>query len=514
MKKLLLLIVFFPTLITFSQENSINVSLKKSAIFKEKKESVIMSVSKDSNNNLYIVRKLERKKGYLFELYNQDFNLIKSHEHKLEKRHDIAGGYLKGNKVGYIEYYKNKKEKKIEAFLYESSVKGLVFTKKRIFEVSTEGFPNFFDRLFSSSKIDNNFEGNLTFSKSGEYNVFNIDSYNKEKENHKILVFDKDFNKLWEKDFKTSHKDKNFNLQNIKISDNAEVFILGKVSDKKKRKKEGGKYHYELFKISESETKTTSLSVDEHFAATLELNFTNQDKISCIGFYSDKNDNRFKGVSAFIINPKDLSIISKKFSPFTEQFLTDKYGKKKDKELRNIEFKNIEYTEDGNMIITAEEFFIRTHYVHSQYGGYTTTSYNFDDIIVLKIDKQGKLLWARNINKAQTASYFSDPLMSYGTAQYKNNGYLILNAHKKIGELSGGRIKFRESFLWKATKNNTNLYIGKFDTNGDFTYKVLLKNKDEDTVFNCRYVEQISENELVLFGQRKRKKQFLKITIN
>ena len=516
MKTKLVLLLLLSSFFTNAQENLIDVTLKKSDVFKEKKDSYVKSILKDKNNNLYVVRQLEKNKAFLFELYNTDFKLLKSFEHKLEKRHNIAGGYLQGNNIGFIEYYRNKKEKKIEAFLYEATTESFSFKKRKIFEIASKGFPNFFDHLFSSSKIDKNFEGNLTFSKSGEYNVFNIDSYDKKKESHKILVFDKDFNKLWEKDFQLPYKDKNFNLENIEISDNAEVFVLGKVIDKKrrKRKEKGGKYYYELFKLTKEKSNSTKLSVDEHFIATLELNFTQEDNLSCIGFYSDKNDYRFKGVCSFFINADNLTLNHKNFSPFTEQFMIDKYGKKKEKELRNIEFKNIEYTADGNMIISAEEFFIATHYVHTQFGGYTTVSYNFDDIIVLKINKQGKLLWARNINKAQTSGYFSNPLMSYGTTQYKNNGYLILNAHKNMGELSGGRIKFRESFLWKATKNNTNLYLGKFDTNGNFIYKILLKNKDEDTVFNCRFVEQVSENEIILFGQRKKKKQFLKITIN
>lgn len=514
MKKALILFTFL--FVNFLQaQESIDVSLFKSEVFKEKKDTYLNTIFKDDGNNLYIIRSLENDKKMLIDVYTKDFKKLQSFEHKLKRRHRIAGAFLENNLLGFVEYFRNKKEDKIEAFLYTSDKDKLNFSKKKIFEVSTDSYPNFFDTLFSSSKIDKNFRGNMSVSKSANYYVFNIDSSDKKTEKHTILVFDRDFNKIWEKDIELPYDDRKFKLQDVIVSDNGEVYLLGKVYPKKKRKKKkGGKYNYELFKITQDNSVSKKFEVEDHFVASLELNFNTEDNISLIGFYSNRNEHRFKGVCAFIANPNDLSVISKEFSPFTEQFLTDKYGKKKDKELRNIVFKNISYTNNGDMIITAEEYFVTQVYTHNQFGGFSRTYYNFDDIIILKLDKKGKLIWARNINKAQTSGYFSNPLMSYGSVQYNNNEYLLLNAHKKMGELSGGRIKFRESFLWKATKRNTNLYIVKVDENGDFTYKTLLKNKDEKTPFNCRFVEQISENELILFGERRRKKQFLKITLN
>ena len=496
-----------------SQNDSINVTLEKSEVFKEKKSSVLKTIYKDEQHNLYTVRLLESGKSLLIDVFDKELQKQNSYEHNVAKRHEIAGGFLNNNTLGYIEYFNNKKEKKTEAFLYTSSKDKFDFSKKKIFEVSSDRYPSFFKTLFSSSKIDSDFKGNMSFSKSGKYTVFNIDSSDKKNEHHSIIVFDENYNKLWEKEFELPYDDVNFHLQDVKVSDNGEVFVLGKVFQKKNKKK-GGNYHYELFKIEKGKVNSKQILVKDHFIATLELDFMKDDTLSCIGFYSNKNENRFKGVCSFIFKSEDVSIKNSVFSPFTEQFLIDKYGKSKDKELRNIKFKNVSYPKEGGMIITAEEFFITTTYMHTQYGGYTKISYNFDDIIILKLNNQGELVWARNINKSQTAGYFSDPLMSFGTAQYNNYEYLILNAHKKMGELSGGRIKFRESFLWKATKKNTNLYIAKFNSEGDFVYKTLLSNKDEAAPFNCRFIEQVSENELILYGQRRSKKQFLKITLN
>lgn len=514
MKKSFLLCFFIVfTLKLSSQEDLMNITIEKSEVFKERKTSILNAVYKDELSNLYTIRTLDFGKSLLIDVFDSKFNKINSFEHKIERKHRVSGGFFKEEMFGFVEYYKNNRENKIEAFLYTSPKDNIKFSKKKFFEVTLDRYPSFLESVFSASKIDKNFRGNMSFSKSGNYNVFNIDSSDKKNEHHSIKVFDDNFNKLWEKEFELSYKDKRFKLQEVKVSDNGEVFVLGKVYPKKKKGK-GKNYHYELFKIVENNVSSIKISIEDHFVATLELELTQENKLSCIGFYSDINENKFKGVCSFILNTKNNNIENSTFSPFTEQFLKDKYGESKDRELRNVKFKDVSYPEDGGMIITAEEFFLRATYVHNQFGGYRSISYNFDDIIVIKLDRGGKLVWARNINKAQTSNYFSDPLMSFGTAEYNNDKYLILNAHKKMGELSGGRIKFRESFLWKTTKNNTNLYIAKLDSNGNIVYKSLLSNKEEETPFNCRFIEQVSDNELILYGQRKNKKQFLKITIN
>ncbi|WP_348723291.1 hypothetical protein [Tenacibaculum sp. 190524A05c] len=511
MKKIILLVYsVFLSFHLYAQEGVIDVSITKSDVFKERKESYINTIIKDKSGKLYVVRSLESGKSLLLNVFDENFKLLQSYEHKLKRRHRVTGTFLDGEHFGFIEYFRNKKEKKVEANLYLSSKEKLEFTKMKIFEIDSDSYPSFFKSLFSSSRIDDNFRGNFSSSDSNSHFVFNIDSDSKKNESHKILVFNNQFEKLWDKEFELPYQDKRFDLQDVIVSDDGIVYVLGKVFPKNG----GGNYHYELFKLTKDNTTSVKLEIGDHFLASLELFITPEDRLNCIGFYSEVSDFRFKGVCSFFVNSTTLEKEGVNYSPFTEQFMIDKYGKSKDRELGNIHFKNISYSDDGGTIVTAEEFFITTSFVQNQYGGFQRTFYNFDDIITLKLDIDGKLLWARNINKAQTSENYSDPLMSFGTAQYMNNEYLILNAHKKMGELSGGRIKFRESFLWKASKRNTNLYLVKLKPDGEYTYSTLLKNKDEVTVFNCRYAEQVSDNELILYGQRRRKSQFLKITIN
>jgi hypothetical protein len=162
-------------------------------------------------------------------------------------------------------------------------------------------------------------------------------------------------NKNIEHNFKRDIKDKKFVYENIDVSkDGKNLYLLGKVfTEEKKKKKEGGKYQYELTRISNEGQATQVFDTDEHFSGSLKT-IVFQDKLTCIGFYSDRKDYRFKGISYFELDPITLAIRKSKYNPFTEQFIIDKYGKNKDKELKNLSFRGILITQQNEIVFNAE----------------------------------------------------------------------------------------------------------------------------------------------------------------
>lgn len=522
MKRLTLLLVLIISFNSLAQKKQIEVKVTRSAIFKERSKWHFKSILETKDNSFFTIRTqltglLSAKPVYLFNKFDHEYNKISSYKYKPKKNHSLAAAAVTEKSFYFIEYKRDKKRKKIIAFMNVSSLDEFNFEKKEIFSLDVEKFPGFLDSFFSGTKMDTNLDGNLSFSEDGNYLVFNIDSYSKKHEQHSIIVLDKNLNELWRKDFKLEIEDNRFELEGIKVSNSGDVFVLGKAypKGKAKTKKDKRDYHYQLIKINATNTNSLDLSVEDHFVGSLNLTFTNTNKIGCLGFYSDRSDFRYKGISSFFIDPNDFSIESKNFSPFTNQFLADKYGKVKNKELRNVVLRDVYYSDNGEVTFTAEEFYIKVVYASfGLYGaGVRRSVYNFDDIMVIKTDNLGKLKWARNINKRQSSGIFSDPLLSFASI-INNSGdvFLFLNAHKNMGEMSGNRLKFRQGWLSGVTKKNSHMYVVKFDNKGDWNFKTIQENKNASTIINSRFMQVLDESKLVFYGSHKNNKQFITLT--
>lgn len=521
MKKIVLLLAFLLGVNVLAQENQIDVKIERSKVFKDKGKWDIETILESKDKSVFTIRTqltglFSPKPIYLFNKFDKNYNKILSYKHKPKKNHSLASAAVTEESFYFVEYKKDKKNKKIIAYINVSPLDKFKFEKKEIFSLDVAKFPGFFSSLFSGARMDTNLHGNLSFSENGNYKVFNIDSYSKKKEQHSLIVLDRHLNELWRKDIKLDIEDDRFELESIKVSNTGDVFVLGKArpAGKVKTKKDKRNYHYQLLKINENETKTVDLSVEDHFVGSLNLTFTNNNKIGCLGFYSDRNDYRYKGISSFFINPDNLKIESKNFSPFTDQFLVDKYGKVKKKELSNVVLRDVYYSDNGDITFTAEEFYITVYTTFGANGVSTTrTIFNFDDIMVIKTDNLGTLKWARNINKRQSSGNYSDSLLSFSSIINDNgNVFLFLNAHKNMGEMSGNRIKFRQGWLSGVTKKNSNMYVVKFDDKGEWKFQTIQKNKKATTIINSRFMQILDQNKLVFYGSHKNNKQFITLT--
>ena len=284
------------------------------------------------------------------------------------------------------------------------------------------------------SQYDGNHSGKVVMSKNDNYFVINFDINNKDKETHKIFVYNNNFEKVFEQRIEKNIKDKYFDCNSIDIDDeNGTVYFLGKsFENKSRRTKKKGKanYHFELFKVDAKGLKNISFKHADKFISSLELVKTNN-RLACVGFYGKKDESKINGACLFNLNPESLKMETTKFNPFTETFLTDKYGnskrkkkKSKKKGLKNIDFKSVFVLDNGDININAEEYSITTHSQMTSGGGMRTyTVYHFDDIISLKMNKDGDLLWARNINKRQVGLANS----SYTSIPVGDDSYFFIN---------------------------------------------------------------------------------------
>ena len=492
-------------------------SIKKSEVFKDEyKHSFITLVEDDGNDGVFIVRSyggglFSSGAGYYFEHYDSNLKLIKEYEYEMkrsetEKQGSILGVIMNEDQVSLIDLVYNSKDKAYVCSALTSSITDFNFVKKELFRISATDVKKV--HWFGANQLDGDYGTNFMVNEDKTAFAITIDIKDKDTETHKVFLFDNKLNKRIDHDFKRDIKDKKFKYENIDVSkDGNNLYLLGKVfTDEKKKKKEGGKYQYELTRISNEGQATQVFDTEEHFSGSLKT-IVFEDKLTCIGFYSDKKDYRYKGISYFELDPITLAIRKSKYNPFTEQFIIDKYGKSKDKELKNLSFRGILITQENEIVFNAEEYYVTTHYhANPNGGGSYTYVYHYDDIVSAKMAKDGSIVWARNINKRQSTGG-DDSYISYTSTVKGKDTYFFINTGEKVKKLSNDRIQFGQT----STKRS-NLNIIKINPDGNFDYQEILDDKENEVPFMVSD-GALSRNSVYFIGRKGKKKQLLKVTL-
>lgn len=533
--------------ITVSFSQTIPVSILKSDIFKDDVgKSTIVLAEKTNDNNFLIVRSYNNNSislndGFFIEKYNSDLKLVKDFNFQLShlnsQKYNLAVSvFTMENNIIIVNTYfdLNRKayvcEANIIAADFKTSVKELLsFTKEEIKPFGTFSLNDKFyiraNRIWtndnlgtinsetatSTSESMTNSDIVLVVNKTKTAFAVAIDFSNQKAEDLKLYLFDNKLNKKQEIVFSKDLKDKKSIIQNVQVSDDGKkIYVLTKsYLDELKDKKTGGKYIFELSQITATSEKTQQINPNEHFIGNLKTYFQN-DKIICLGFYSDLTDYKYTGISYFDLDATSLNINQAKYNPFSNQFISDKYGDKKPKALENIVFKDIFFNLNGDMTLNAEEEYItitQNAGVNGMGGGGSTV-YHFNDIISLQLNSTGELLWARNINKDQS-SYIDENtfFISYTSMIKANKTYFFINTTDKIKKLKNDRIEFGQ-----ASKNKSNLNIIRLDENGDFDFQEILDDEENEVPFMVSKGALI-DNSVYFLGRKGKNKQLLKVTL-
>ena len=551
-----LLFIILLSISSFAQ--NIPFKIQKSEIFKDEyKESQIVLSEEDGNGGVIIVRSykssgISPNSGYYFEHYDSNLKLINEYDfqtiHPSSHKYVVTLGIFKSdNIIRIIEMYYDINQKAYICNANSISKNDFKAENKELFRLTRDEIKEY--GSFSLAKMSYDKSNKKLASKTNGYftensrgiaiianeNVFSIaiDFMSTDNsERLKLFLFDAKLNKKIEHVFKKQIKNSNYIFQNIDLSsDENTVYLLSKSYSKEAKKKdEGGKYQFEITKFTENKEETKAFDVKDHFIGSLKTIIFDK-KIVCIGFYSNSEDNKYKGVSYFELDPNNLDVRLSKFNPFTEQFIIDKYGKVKDKELEDLNFKNILITPNNDIILNAEESYSNSSggvaigvgvgnggavgagfgvvgmggvnmgmsgglYFGGIYGNSFT---HFDDIVSIKINSEGNLIWARNINKKQNDISFA----SYTSVLKNSNVCFFINSKDKIKEISNNRIEF------KGIGNVTLIWINE---KGDFEYEKILDEEENEVPFMVS--NGIKSGDSVFFlGRKGTKKQLLKVTL-
>ncbi len=465
----------------------------------------VLTVSKYRTPNL----KGRSLSGYQLNHYDAELNLLTT-KTLPDKQISVIGLDIRGNKINLLSIIKNKQGGIDYTLLYSDLNKELDFKKRKLFSIEKKDLLTTLGRFEMGTHLnccDNEEDSKkLIFSENNKYMAFIGDLNGSKVEARRIYVLDEQLNTVIDYTFRSSIKDKSFVFQNFNLDNKGNVYFLGKVDREKKKNKPD--YHYELYKVTKDGHTKAILNTEDLFVASL-TSVTKKGRLSYVGFYSKDSDYVFDGVVRFDVNMDNLEITKPAASPFTEKFFNDKYGKKKRaKYLRSFTMKSAFMLDDGDIIVNGEEF---ESGLTPTSNGRSSSRTDFDDIIIVRMNIKGTIVWARLINKSQRSST-AGKYFSYTSTVVNEKNIFFLNGSDEVKKLKDGRIEFLEpSSLKKA-----NLYVVIVDQEGKIDYKKLITSEKEEICYEVSHgviTDKHAGNEILLLGSNKTKKQLLKINL-
>lgn len=449
-----------------------------------------------------------RPKGHFIEIYDTDLNLVRDYNYKYAGEH-MVDGFVRNGQLYLLELKYSVDQEAYHYVVHQSPLHDFNFTERVLLSIPSKEVAD----PLAVSKYDRNFGNGFstTVHFNDERSAFAITVHHREgrDEKYQIYLYGTDLKQQISHDFTAYVAEKNYAFENIEVSkDLKTLYLSGKAFFKKRRFDATERtFQYELVKISGGGPQIQEFNDTGRFPESLKPILSGSD-LKVVGFYADRKDNRYNGLAYFDLNANTLNIKNKKYNPFSDQFMLDKFGRQIETELKNLIFKDVYITPDNGIVFSAEEYFVTKGEDISGGGTQITDRYHYNDIIVAKLDASGEMVWARNINKSEVtqgdASY-----ASYSAYGKENDLYFFINSGENPQTMSKERIIFKQGF-----SHNPNMFVIKVDADGELSHKKLVDDKDVRLpIMVSRPLIDKTTNVLLFYAKRGTKKQLVQVSV-
>ncbi|TDQ32638.1 hypothetical protein [Zeaxanthinibacter enoshimensis] len=475
--------------------------------------SNLLSSAEDGSGGYVLVRAyytglILTPKGYFIEQYDSDLNLVSEVNYKLKGK-DFVEGYVSNGQVYLLFLQYNPEALAYEYVVHRSPVGQNQFTVEKLLTIPSEFVNNPLDRNYYNRNFSSGFTTTVLFDDARSAFVIST-HYKKNKVNkHAIHVFDTSLRKLMEHDFSAEVEDKNYAFENLAVSpDLGQVFIVGKAYYKKKRFSAlERKFQYELIKLDGTGHQVQTFDIEDKYSESLKP-LWHEGEIICVGFYADRKDNRYNGLSYFRVDPRNLEITTRKYNAFSPQFMFDKFGKENAKFVKDLVFKNVSFGPDNDILFNAEEYFVTTSTQANSSGGRLRVErFHYNDIVSARLDAEGNMAWARNINKTEVTQG-DGAYASYSSYTLGGNTYFFISTASENPQLlNRERLIFKQGF-----SRNRNVFVIRLDEQGKMDYEKIIDNEEARLpLMVSKPLIDHDDEELLFYAKRGSKKQLVRV---
>ncbi|MDT7828699.1 hypothetical protein RQM65_08490 [Pricia sp. S334] len=450
-----------------------------------------------------------RPKGHFIEIYDAEMNLARDYNYKYAGNHMIDG-FVKNGQLYLLELTYSTNQEAYQYVVHQSPLHEFRFTERLLLSVPSKEVANPLAVSKYNRSFGNGFSTAVHFDKGRSAFAITVQHRERRNDKYHVYLFGTDLKQQFAYDFTTEIADKNYAFESIEVSkDLKTLYLTGKVFFKKRRfEANERRFRYELVKIDNGGHRTQQFDDSGRFPESLKPVLSDRE-LKIVGFYADRKSKRYNGLAYFRMDTNSLDITDRKYNPFSDRFMMDKFGREVDTELKNLVFKDVHITADNGILFSAEEYYMTQGRDISGGGTQITDRYHYNDIVIAKLNASGAMEWARNINKAEVtqgdASYAS--YAAYGVADQM---YFFINSGENPQTMSKERILFKQGY-----SRNPNMFVIKVDGEGNLSHKKLIDDKEiRLPIMVSRPLIDTSSDNLLFYAKRGKRKQLVRVLVN
>lgn len=479
------------------------------------KYSNLVTQTDDGNGGYIMVRAyytglILSPKGYLIEHYNKDLELLEEFNYKLKGKRFVHGYFRNGQLyLLFLDY--NREAASYEYTVHRASIETYAFTEEMLLSIPSDEVREPYDRNYYNRNFNSGFTTTLLHDEKNSVFLISTHAKKGKRNYHYIHMYDASLNKIMGHDLSTASETKNYAFEQLTVSnDLSQVYIMAKAYFKKKRIGAlDRKFQYELISLDRDGNRSQTFIDEGKYIEGLKP-VLKDGSLICVGFYAERRNKQYNGLTYFKLDPSSLAIKKRKYNPFPDQFELDKFGKETDQGIKNLVFKNVSFTDDGGVIFNAEEYFVTKSVQANESGGRVRVErYHHNDILCAKLNRDGDLVWARNINKTEVTQG-DGAYASYSSYTKGGNTYFfICTANDAPQILPKNRLMFKQGI-----SRNRNIFTVKLDESGTISYEKIIDNSEARLPFMVsKPLVDREEDILHFYAKRGSKKQLVSVSI-
>ncbi len=345
------------------------------------------------------------------------------------------------------------------------------------------------------------------------------------KDEHDIYgfkIYDKDLNLINDGEYPLPFHPKLSTIHSHHISNKGDYFLaLTEYEDKESTRNFKTELDYKalhVLHINDDGLDDFILDTEGKRVEAMSLSSSDDNVFTVTGVYGEMGQRGILGIFYQRINLENGKVINEGFQEFDESFITQDWSererKKADKkeekgrgitpQLYNYRMKEVTILEDGSIIGTMEQFYIRVQSDSDFRMGTSTQNYYYyyNDIIAYKINKEGDFSWVKRVKKSQASVNDNGSYSSFASFVANNQLFFIFNDNLSNYRSDGTFIEGNGVYTATYSRKKNTVAITSIDmSNGEIQRKTFFDRSEIDAlavpkIFRVNY----ETNEMILYS--------------